>query len=184
MSLKNNNHLNDDELIWAVVDEAELPSALREHLFSCPKCRARKSLFEQNLVRLGQKAESLAPSPERKVSLNFEEPLRHAWWSWSWRNVLALTVTAAICIAVIWGSHRFFTKPDSRVASLTQEMLADERLMNEISLLVENALPQLYDDVSKEDNSLFDDEFMQFVVPSIEHEITSHDLTTRGVALC
>jgi hypothetical protein len=184
LTINKDSHLEDDKLLWAVVDEAELPTSLRQHLSSCPQCRARKELVEQNLVRLGQRAEGFTPSPEKKVSLRFEEPRRSSWLSWSWRSALAVTITAALVIAVFWASNIFITTPDGRVANLTQESVEDERLMNEISLLVENALPSFYGDIAEEDNSLFDEEFMQFVVPTIDAEIMGNDLTTKGVALC
>lgn len=182
MSQEKDFHLDKDQILWAVVDEAELPSSLLEHLSVCPQCRARKELLEQNLVRLGEKAERFAPSSQRKVSLSLEEPRSHRRWSWGWRSALVVAMTAAVVIVTFWATNLYDTSPNDRVAGLTQEMWEDERLMTEISLIEENALSPLYVDISEEQNLLFDEDFMQFVVPIIENEITSQNLTRRGVA--
>jgi hypothetical protein len=182
VSEQKNNHLDDDQLLWAVVDEAELPASLGEHLSSCAQCFARKERLEQKLVRLGQKAEIFVPLPGKKVSLSIDEARSPHWWSWGWRTALA--VSLAMILIALWSSNLFIPSPDTVVTRLNQEMLEDERFMAEISLLEENALPSLFEDISQEGHSVFDEEFMEFVVPSTEDEIRSHNLTIRGAELC
>jgi hypothetical protein len=177
-----NNHLDDDQLLWAVVEEAELPASVGEHLSACSQCFARKERLEQKLARLGQKAEIFAPSPGKKVSLSVDEARSPHWWSWGWRTALA--VSLAVIFIALWSSNIFIPSTDTVITRLNQEILEDERLMAEISLLEENALPSLFEDISQEGNSVFDEEFMEFVVPSVEDEIRSHNPTKRGAALC
>ncbi|MES0350366.1 MAG: hypothetical protein ABUK19_06570, partial [Desulfobacteria bacterium] len=69
MSTDKDLHLDEDQLLWAVVEENELPLPLQEHLSACPQCRANKERFEGDLARLGQMAERFAPSPKGPVSL-------------------------------------------------------------------------------------------------------------------
>jgi hypothetical protein len=52
--------------------------------------------------------------------------------------------------------------------------------MAEISMLVENALPPEYLELSGELDSSFDETFMEFVVPSTETEPLSHDTGKGG----
>ena len=182
MNRQKNNHLDDDQLLWAVVDEAELSASLGEHLSSCPECFARKERLEQKLTRLGQKAETFTPSPGKKVSLTIDVARSPHWWSWGW--LTALVVSLAAMLIVLWSSNLFIPSPDRVATRLNQEMLEDERFMAEISLLEENALPSLFGDISQEGSSVFDEEFMEFVVPSFEDEIRSHNPTVRGAELC
>jgi hypothetical protein len=67
---------------------------------------------------------------------------------------------------------------------LALEMQEAEQLMTEVGRLVENALPYMYSDISTESNASLDEEFMQFVIPSVEDEILSYDLEKGGVWLC
>jgi hypothetical protein len=182
VSERKNNHLDDDQLLWAVVEEAELPASVGAHLSSCPQCFARKERLEQKLARLGQKAEIFAPLHRKKVSLSLDEVRSPHWWSWGWRTALA--VSLAVILIAIWSSNIFVPSSDTLITRLNQEMLEDERFMAEISLLEENALPSLFEDISQEGNSVFDEEFMEFVVPSVEDEIRSHNPIVKGAELC
>jgi len=40
-------HLDEDQLLVAVVDESDLPTQLRSHLFTCPLCRSNREQFEK-----------------------------------------------------------------------------------------------------------------------------------------
>ncbi|MCD6571565.1 MAG: hypothetical protein J7L53_12770 [Deltaproteobacteria bacterium] len=184
MSNEKGSHLDKDQLLWAVVDEAELSSELRDHLSTCPLCRAEKERIEQDLARLGQMAQRFAPSPRREVLLPVEESRNSSLWSWDWRVVLGAAMTTALVILVVSWSLFFKITPEDRLARLTQEMWEDERLMTEISMLEEDPLPQLFLDVSAESFSEIDEEFIEFIVPIIEGETLSHDQGKRGDKLC
>ena len=50
------------------------------------------------------------------------------------------------------------------------EMLEAEKLMTEVNTLVDNALPPFYLEISGEKNPDYNEEFYQFLIPSIEQE--------------
>jgi len=52
-------------------------------------------------------------------------------------------------------------------------MMDDERLMTEVGLMVEQALPRIYLDISGESGIDIDEEFMQFLIPLSENSIFS-----------
>lgn len=184
MSSDKGLHLDEDQLLWALVDEAKLPPPLQEHLSTCPQCRAGKERFEQDLARLGQMAKRFAPLPRKRVSL----PVKTRWsfigWSWDWRACFGVAVTVALMIVIVWWSAPFRTTPGDSEHILVREMDEAERLMTEISMLVENALPPVYLDICGRSDPGFDEEFMQFVVPSTESERVSYDSGRGGVVLC
>ena len=185
MSPKESSHLDDDQLLTAVVDEAELPASAREHLSECVRCLNQKAGFEQDLTRLGQLAQRFVPSsPKRHVSISLKEPRGPYWRGQGWRIGRTVAMATAAVVAGLWLSILFISSPERRMADLNQQMWEDHRLMTEISLLEENALPPVYFDIAGESYSDFDEEFMQFVVPSIDNEIRSDNLETRGTVLC
>jgi predicted anti-sigma-YlaC factor YlaD len=184
VSIDKDLHLDEDQLLWAVVEENELPLPLQEHLSACPQCRANKERFDQDLARLGQMAERLAPLPRGPVSLPVEKPRGSTGWLWGWRAYASATVAAALVVIVVWSSPMFRDTPGDNGDMLAREMQEAEQFMAEVSMLVENALPPVYLDISAESSAEFDDEFIQFVVPSVEEESLSYDPGKRGALLC
>ena len=59
-----------------------------------------------------------------------------------------------------------------------------DRLIMDIGMLVENALPPVFLDITGEQDSEFDKEFMQFVVPPIESSSPFYESGMKGVTLC
>lgn len=182
MMNQEDTHLNKDQLLRAVVDETDLPASARDHLSTCPLCRTEKESFEQHLARLGQMVERLAPSPTKTVKIPVRESTqRHRSRYWNWRVHLAAGVAVAALIIVVYGSIMVKTTRETRLASLTEEMWNDDRLMTEIGVLSENALPLFCLDISGESDPGFNEEFVEFVVPSIDGDVVSHN--RKGV-LC
>lgn len=184
MSRDKDLHLDEDELIWAVVGEAELPPTLQEHLSTCSRCRANQERLEQDLARLGQIAERFVPSPRRPVSLPLERPRRFIGRSWDWQAYVSAAAAVALVFIFLWWSPMFRNTPGDKNNMVARDMEESERLMTEVSMLVENALPDVYLDISAESESGLDEEFMQFVVPPVEDETLSYDPERRGALLC
>ncbi|MBW2173887.1 MAG: hypothetical protein JRF64_04460 [Deltaproteobacteria bacterium] len=184
MSTDKDFHLDEDQLLWAVVEETELPLPLQEHLSACPQCRTNKERSERDLARLGQMAKRFAPSPRGRVSLPEEKPRDSMGWLWGWRAYASATVAAALVVIVVWSFPMFRDTPGDNGDMLAREMQETEQFMAEVSMLVENALPPVYLDISAESSADFDDEFIQFVVPSVEEESLSYDPGKRGALSC
>jgi hypothetical protein len=68
--------------------------------------------------------------------------------------------------------------------TLAVEMQDAEEFMTEIAMLVDNALPAVYLDISPEPSTGVDEESMDLVVPSTEDEPLTYDYRKRGVSLC
>ncbi len=176
-------HLNETQLLQAVTDEAELHNNMRDHLADCPLCRADKQQLEQDLKRLGQLAGHFTPSPLRKIHLPTKESSSLIHWAWNWSPVLRMAISAAIIIMVMWpGVIKYSSKEGDQMMS--SEIWHTDQLMEEVALLTENALPEVYQAISGEHYSGIDEEFIQFVVPSIEDESLSQNQRTKGVTIC
>jgi hypothetical protein len=87
-------------------------------------------------------------------------------------------------ILVVWWTAPFKITPEGGVEITTREMQEAENFMIEISILAENALPAVYMDINGESYTGFDEEFMQFIIPSLNQESQSYDSGTKGVLPC
>ena len=186
MSNEKNNHLNEDQIIRAVVDESELSVSVRQHLGTCNQCRAQKAHLEKNLARLGQVARQFAPLPHKRLNLKAPETPPAIRWSWNWKITLGTTLaTVALFIFVWWASQgREMFETSSRENVIADEVKASESLMTEVNILSENALPQEYMDIAPETESEYSEEFINFIAPIIEDDSLTFILGKKGVRLC
>ena len=177
-------HLDEDQILRAVVDEADLPRSVREHLSTCPLCRANKEQLEQDLNRLGRMAERFTPLPGKRVSLPEPKPRGGMDWVWNRRVAFGITAMTALLIIFVWWSPLLRTIPETGTGTLIQEFWESDQLMTDVSMLVENALPPVFLDITGESDSEFDEEFMQFVVPPVENISPFYESGVKGVTLC
>jgi hypothetical protein len=158
-------HLSDDELLRAMIDPADLDPVRRAHFDACPHCRRQSEELTRPLSRLGQLARQMAPEPRKSFRLPAHSaPVRR----WYVKPALALGALGVLVFAVtLW-------RPLTRTSRTPTPMVAhqvenDEQLMEEIDTLVENALPEKYQQLAalSGDRSVEDlDEFMDWMVPS------------------
>ena len=168
----------------AVMNEEDLPLRVRAHLSMCSECRDKRDALTQDLMRLGQTAERMAPLPQRKVTIFTEDAGSPKWWPWGLRRGFIVTMAAVVVVMVFSLSILLIRTSENRMARLQQEIWEDQILMTEIRSLEDNALPPFVWDVSAESNLAFDEDFMRFVVPVLDNETLSKVLATRGTLLC
>ena len=165
-------HLDENQIIQAVVDSTDLPATVRDHLADCPQCLENKESFARDLANLGQLAQQYAPRPLKRIQLPLADPKgqsKQTFWSWlSWRNIAAATATVAAVLLIVWGTNvvRNLSQPGTQ--NLAAEMLEAQQLMTEVNTLVDNALPSFYLELSGEKDSHDVEEFYQFLIPSVE----------------
>ena len=184
MNPNNDLHLDEDQILHAVVDEAELSPTIREHLITCTQCRANKERFEQDLERLGDLAKHFTPLPKKRLSLPAQNTRISSGWSWKWQASLGTAMAAALVIFVVWSTGLLRTASQDNLDMLAGEVFQPDPVMTEIRMLIENSLPSVYQEISGEYDSGLDEEFMQFVVPSMESESLSFEGGGKGVRLC
>ena len=155
-------HLNEETILQAVIDEADLSDPQQQHLAGCPQCRANKERLENELTHLGQLAERYAPEPLRRITLE-EDKIRRPFLI---RRFAFGVAAAATVIIVVWAAFLIRNPQPGNVGNVAQNMIEAERLMSEIDVLVENALPQVYLDIVGETHSSLDDDFIDFLIPT------------------
>jgi hypothetical protein len=181
-----NHHLNEDQIIRAVVDARELSISFRQHLDNCNQCRVQKAHLEENLARLGQAARQFSPLPSKGLDLKALETSPLIRWSWNWKTALGTTLATAVLFIFMWwasqGREMFETSGRENVVA--NDVKASESLMMEVNILSENALPQEYLDIAAETELVINEEFMNFIIPLVEDDSLTIIPGEKGVRLC
>lgn len=164
-------HLTDSQLCSAAVDQDDLDPVQQRHLQECHQCRAGLSGLEQSLRALGSAAWQAVPPMRGGVDLSLVGR-RTAPWTWSLAGGLAAAAAAAGIVLVLWAGSGPEVSPIDQETFITQQGLADRKLQQEVSRLVENPLPSLAFELSGEEKVFVTDEdFLEFVAPPIPDEI-------------
>jgi predicted anti-sigma-YlaC factor YlaD len=173
-------HLEEDDILQAVIDDNDLSVLQQQHLVACPQCRTRKEQLENELARLGQLADRYAPEPQKRIMVA-EQKVRPPFLNW--RNAFSAAAVAAV-ILVMWGTGLIQKQQQGNIGNLAQDMIEAEKLMTQINMLVENALPQVYLDIVGETGLDLDEDFMDFLIPTNESAAQISASAKKGSILC
>ena len=162
--MKQDVHLNDDQIIRSLEDKTDLSVVLQEHLASCSQCLSARKKLEGAVVRLGEQARNSAPLFKKAIRFPDRQPLKTSWWSWNWRSFSAMGATAGMAIAIIV-LVSLHTMHQRSLAKLYDEMFKDERFISEINMLGKNDLPQLWMDISGDSEVNLNEEMLEVIAP-------------------
>ena len=182
MSIHNPNepHLGEDDILQAVVDDTDLSTLQQQHLAECSRCRSHRQRLENELAHLGQTAERYAPEPLRRITVAHDK-VRPPF---SIRGFAFSAAAVAAAVIVVWAAVLIRGQQQTRIGNLAQDMVEVERLMTEINVLVENALPQVYLDIAGETNLNLDEDFIDFLIPTSEDTPRISVFAKKGSILC
>jgi len=173
-------HLAEDDMLQAVIDDTDLSTLQQQHMAECSRCRSRKERLENELAHLGRLAERYAPEPLRRVTVAHDK-VRSPF---SIRGFAFSAAAVAAAIIVVWATFLIRNQQQGSIGNLAQNMVEAERLMTEINVLVENALPQVYLDIVGETNVNLDEDFIDFLIPTNEGVPRISALAKKGSILC
>jgi hypothetical protein len=177
MNNKNNiisRHLTEDEILMAIVDETDLGSERQTHLSTCSRCNGEKRKIEQQLYDLSHIFEQMAPVPTRSFRLpgtNKDRSNFRSRWRWL-RPVLGVAAAVALVIILVWPQVKFYLRTHFEKNVMTQDVQQDNQLIAQVDVLVNDALPMKYQDILGADETKFDQDFMQYIVPPIEDNVS------------
>lgn len=146
-------HLNESQLLWSVVDEAELPLAEQQHLASCAVCHSEQERLQRELSALGEMAKRFAPSPRTTMRLSLLEMRSRHNALRGWQNLLKWATIAATVVVMAVGPWFLHRMQNNSVAAVKREMRQDERLLMAVNRLEKNALPAFYLEITGEDEA-------------------------------
>lgn len=162
------HHLNQDELIRAAVDTSDLPEERQNHLSGCHECSQKLKRLSQQLNGLGQTALRMAPTPKRPFRLpttqqSSKRLLLPAWGV----GMAAAILVAAVVLKPQWPWSPSLQGPGVNAA-------ADRKLMVEVNALVDNALPETFQQLAvlsspaTTDTPDTEGDFMDWIAPDID----------------
>jgi hypothetical protein len=145
------NHLDERQIIEAVIDERGLDPVLRRHLFECAACHAEKEALRAGLDRFGQISREGTPKHFRKPAISelgagVFKPV------WGIRPSLGIGVAFASILALLLSPLTLNRERIYTLDAVYQEMLQDDKFMTEIENLEENPLPHFYVDTDPGDD--------------------------------
>jgi len=186
MKNENNNinrHLTDDEIIAALVDEADLGPELQAHLSDCRRCSSKLKKIHQQLHDLGHMAEQMAPVSTQSIRLPETIDRSDSQTGWRLKPVLGAMAAMVLVVMLVWPQAKFYIRTYFIQNMLTQGIKEDNILISEVDVLVEDALPEKYRHILAAAEPEFNQDFMQYIVPPIEdNNFSSLSNSNRGAA--
>lgn len=173
-------HLGEDHILQAVIDGTDLSALEQQHLAECSRCKAETERLENELAHLGKMAERFTPGPLKRIRV-VDENVRSPF---SIRGFTFSAAAVAAVIIVVWATFLIRSQQPARIGNLAQDMVEAERLMTEIDVLVENALPRIYLDIVGETDLNLDEDFLDFLIPTNEGTARISSLAKKGSRLC
>ena len=142
------SHLDEQQIIEAVIDASGLDAALRRHLFECSECRAQKLELEGRLARLGQLSREQTPVEFRKPEIFQPKPARAFKQAWEISPVFRIGVVLASLIILLLTPLTLKKDMIYTLDKVYQEMRQDDQFMSEIEKLEDNPLPRIYGEIA------------------------------------
>ena len=174
-------HLTEEEITWAIVDKDELPQRAKEHLMQCQICSKKVEDFASSLGKIGKLAtQSVHVPPPRGVFQRNKSEQRSIILPWRHLGLSAALV--GMLLVIVFGGFQIMQfREHKRIAAMWQEIERDMVLMAEVGRLIENPLPQVYEEISNEDVSCLGAQFMDFVIPDAGSQQSKQPSDIKGL---
>jgi hypothetical protein len=181
MKSQNQSHLNEEQIIRAVIDEKDLTGEDRQHFMNCQLCTSKVALFKDDLQELGDNARVSVPSLRKNISLPGDEETALSYKS-RWLPSFGVAVMAGLVLFFyVLGLETM--SPKFIALQSPEDLLEDEYLMEDILEMVENPLSESIYEITGV-NGGFDEEFLQFVVPDVQYDFQSKLFIHGGIKQC
>ena len=174
MKINNDSHLTEDRIVKSVADKSELLYSEKEHLANCSVCSAVLESFENDLKQLAEIAALSVPSPKRRFFAYEKKSERNFPRVFGLRTSLAAAITLLFFVITLH-SDSMKSLFDAKTGSSIDELHSDDLFITEINSLVENALPRRYTDIYGEADPDYDEDSMDFIIPSSGNDTISED---------
>ena len=165
--MKENIHLEEEQIIRAIVDESDLSEAARKHMAACSTCGEKKQEMEKELRVLGKLAQAYAPSPPRRMILPEKEPFYLR--PWTWQKILLAGASAVAVLLLVVAIWFYVPRTGSEKAKLDiyNSTSEEELLFIEARALEEDLFPPFHRFVTGGSYPVLDEGFVEFVSTSL-----------------
>lgn len=178
-------HLNQQQILRAIVDMADLTDSQKAHLDACPRCGQKVKRLDTTLAQMGAMAEQSVPDPSRPLVLSTEKPGFLESLTWNWRPYLRVAVPVVVVAIIAMTSLIVKNRIDKHILALEeQDLIAAEQLMTEVHMLIENPLSADMQTLISIVETESDEEFIQYILPTIENDPLSNMPGKKGESIC
>ena len=172
MKEQNHEHLRDEEVLWAIIDKKELAVDLQQHLLECQVCNAKVEEFREDLQGFGLKAKQAVPPFSRPVKLPAVKPSSAGHYG-GWLPFFGAAAMAGLVVFLYFMGMKTLTPVQFTTLQSQEALLEDEALMREISEIVEYPLSKDIYEITGENGTGYDEDFLDFVVPDMQDDFQS-----------
>ena len=181
MKTQDQAHLNEEQIIRAVIDEEDLAREDRQHISECRLCNDKINQFQAELQELGENASLSVPPLTKKITLPAEEGTAVSYGARWFPSFGAAFMAGLVLFFYFLGMESM--SPQLTVMQSPEALLEDEYLMEEIYEMVENPFSDVLYEITG-DNNGFDDEFLEYIVPSVQEDFQSKYVIQGGSKQC
>lgn len=168
----NDKHLQDEQVLWAIIDRNELGEDVQQHLLLCQHCKGKVAQFSDDLQEFGDKARQAVPPYSRPIKLPAAKPSK-AGFNGGWLPFFGAAAMAGLVVFFYFMGLNTITPAQFPPLQGQESLLEDEVLMREISELVESPLSGDIYEIIGENGSGDDEDFMDFIVPDFQDDFQS-----------
>ena len=170
MTIDTVTHIPEDRIIQIVADGRGAAPDEQVHLDRCGHCRNMMAELAGDLSLLRQQAARAAPDPERRFVLPAAQPATPRLRRWGW--AAAGTALSAVLLVMVILAGREGGLPGLSPQTQTTVQWEDPELVK-INMLAENALPDVYLDLSESLDGGYDEGFIDFLIPPLDDDSVS-----------
>jgi hypothetical protein len=142
------SHLDEQQIIEAVIDPSGLDTASRRHLFECSVCRVQKLALEGRLARFGQISREQTAVEFTKPEIFSHKPAGIFKWAWEISPVFRMAFVLASLIILLFTPLTLKKDTIYTLDKVYQEMRQDAEFMNEVEKLEDNPFPRSYMEIA------------------------------------
>jgi hypothetical protein len=164
-------HLRDEQIIWAIIDIQELAEAHQQHLLECHLCKEKVDRFSNELDEFGQKVRGAVPPLSRQINLPAVEPSRVRHQD-GWLPFFGAVAMAGLVVFFYFMSIKTVVPVQFSTGQSQESLMEDEGLMQEISELIEYPLTEDIYEVTGKNGTDYDDDFLDFDEPDIQDDFS------------
>ena len=179
MNTAKHQHLNEDEIIKAIVDTDDLNRPQQHHLADCSHCRSRIEALSGDLSKMAQTRTSDKPGGHKTVSEHRQRIRGTTGWLPFGRRLATGLAVAVACIII--GGLFLQNHLGNRSLRIAQEMHDAEQLMRQVDRLVENPLPETIMTISAEGAVGNDEDFFKFLIPDENGDAAISRIVKKGM---
>jgi len=168
MKIKN-SHITSNDILLNLSQKKNFCPDIVKHLNNCTVCQKKKSKVEKQFYDLGAMTREYTPhmiAPIRLLETKSKFKVKNRLFA-SAGLALASTMILIVIFTGLPEKLYFSDNIDKNTVSLMKNLEDDNQLIKRVNTLVEDAMPQKYQDIITMDKTSIDMDFMQDIVPAV-----------------